>query len=141
MNRSMRLLLLACLLPTVPLLGGWRFLEPTAKAWDITDTGPDGTWPIEYHLGNAVPGGIDDVATTRELIARSYGDWGTEVPCSPIEAVRGEDINNSTQGFQASGLTTLVFNDPFDDLGTSTLAAAVTLSSSSDVVTNNGYTF
>jgi len=140
MNRAGKTSLSVLLLVSVPLLGGWKFLTP-AKAWDITDTGPSGNWPIEYHLGDAVPGGIPDVETTRELIARSYGDWGTEVPCSPIQAVRGSDIVNGNQAFGATGTTTLVFNDPFDSLGTSTLAAAVTYSSSSDIVTNNGYTF
>jgi len=134
-----RLLVLPLLALTVPLLGGWKFITPL-RAWDITDTGPNGTWPIEWHTGNVVPNGLDDHEEKWALTQQSYDHWRDDVPCSPIDSVRGEDITNGNQGFNASGLTTLVFNDPFNDLGTSTLAAALTYRSNS-VVTNNGYVF
>ena len=134
-----RLVYLALLAITVPLLGGWKFITPL-RAWDITDTGPGGTWPIEWHTGNVVPRGLDDHEEKWVLTQQSYDYWGDEVACSPIEAVRGDDINNSNQGFGSSGLTTLTFNDPFNDLGSSTLAAALSYRSG-NVVTNNGYVF
>ncbi|MCO4769780.1 MAG: PKD domain-containing protein [Deltaproteobacteria bacterium] len=138
MTRS-RFLILPLLLLVVPLLGGWKFLSPP-RAWDITDTGPGGTWPIEFHAGDVVPQGLDTHEEKWDLIQQSYDHWGEEVPCSPIEAVQGADINNSTQGFGASGLTTLTFNDPTNALGSSTLAAALSYTSNG-VVTNNGVTF
>lgn len=138
MNRR-ALVVLPLLALTVPLLGGWKFITPH-RAWDITDTGPGGTWPIEWHTGDVVPNGLDSHEEKWALTQQSYDHWRDEVPCSPIDSVRGDDINNATQGFQASGRTTLTFNDPRNDLGSGTLAAAVSYRSN-NVVTNNGYVF
>jgi|GEM_PF-1648172 len=136
MNRAARIATLPILILLVPVLGGWKFITP-ARAWDITDSS---RWPIEYHTGNVVPRGFDSAEVKWDMTQRSYDAWGTYVPCSPIEAVRGDDITNATQGFGSAGRSTLTFNDPLNDLGTGTLAAAVSYTGNG-VVTNNGYTF
>lgn len=140
MSRIQRSFLgLGALVLVTPLLGGWKFITPP-RAWDITDTGPNGTWPIQWFAGNDVPAGIPDEATRDFLIQDSYDRWNEDVRCSPIEAVQGgSDVSNES-AFNRPDLNVITFNDPTGRLGTGTLAAAVT-HANNEVVENNGYTF
>jgi len=96
MNRS-RFLLLPILAITVPLLGGWKFITPP-KAWDTTDTGPNGTWPIFWQLGDVVPNGLSSTDESAELFTAAYQSW-SDVPCSPIAADFGGLADNNQMGF------------------------------------------
>jgi len=139
MNRS-RFLLLPILAITVPLRGGWKFIT-RPKAWDTTDTGPNGTWPIFWQLGDVVPNGLSSTDESAELFTAAYQSW-SDVPCSPIAADFGGLADNNQMGFGNTTRTVISFDgNGKDALGSGPLAAAVTHANENQIVTRNGYTF
>jgi len=136
---SRRLLVLPVLAMTVPLLGGWKFIDPP-RAWDPNDTGPNGSWPIEWHIGDVVPNGLSSEEESRDLFADAYQKWA-DVPCSPINAEFGGFVTNSQYGFGSTNFTVISFDgNGKDSLGSGPLAAAVTHANNNQIA-RNGYTF
>ncbi len=139
MNRS-RVLLLPLLAITVPLLGGWKFITPP-KAWDTSDTGVNGTWPISWQLGDVVPNGLSSTDESSALFIAAYQSW-SDVPCSPIDADFAGLADNNQMGFGNTTRTVISFDgNGKDALGSGPLAAAVTHANQSEIVNHNGYSF
>ena len=134
-----RLLIVLVIAMTVPLLGGWKFITPP-RAWDPSDTGVNGTWPIEWHLGDVVPNGLSTEEESQELFAEAYQKW-VDVPCSPIEVEWDGFVDNGDYGFGSPSFTVISFDgNGKDALGSGPLAAAVT-HANDNVIARNGYTF
>ena len=127
-----RLLLPLLALGSLPLLVGFKFIEPP-RAWHQSDL------PIEYWVGDEEPGGLSE-AEKLDGIAQSYQNWA-DVPCSPLAATYAGPIDNNESGFGRPDLSLFTFDGGSkDDLGSGPLAATVT-HASSDVVTHNGLSF
>ncbi len=127
-----RLLVPVLLLSALPLLVGFKFIDPP-RAWHQSDL------PLEYWVGDEEPGGLTE-SEKLDGIAQSYQNWA-DVPCSPLSAIYAGPIDNNESGFGRPNLNLITFDGgPKDDLGSGPLAATVT-HSSSDVVTHNGLSF
>ena len=127
-----RLLVPLLLLSTLPVLVGFKFIDPP-RAWHQSDL------PIEYWVGDEEPNGLTE-SEKLDGIAQSYQNWA-DVPCSPLTATYAGVIDNNESGFGRPDLSLFTFDGGSkDDLGSGPLAATVT-HSSSDVVTHNGLSF
>jgi len=127
-----RVLAAVCALTLVPLLLGFKLIEPK-RAWHLDDL------PIEYYVGDAEPGGLDRDEKL-DIIQASFDQW-RDVPCSPLDAVLVDEIDNETSGFGRPDISLFTFDGAGrDDLGSGPLAATVT-HASEEVLDHNGIAF
>ena len=127
-----RLFTLLSLVGLVPVLCGFKLIEP-ARAWHLDDL------PIEYYVGDTEPSGLDRQEKL-DLIQASFDQW-RDVPCSPLDAVLVDEIDNETGGFNRPDISLFTFDGPGrDELGSGPLAAAVT-HASEEVLDHNGIAF
>jgi len=127
-----RLLILVSILAASPVLSGFKLIEPS-RAWHLDDL------PIEYYVGDQEPSGLESDEKL-DIIQASFDQW-RDVPCSPLDAVLVDEIDNETSGFGRPDISLFTFDGGGrDDLGSGPLAATVT-HASEEVLDHNGIAF
>jgi len=128
-----RLVVTSVALLAMPLLCGFKFIEPP-RAWHQDDL------PMEYWVGDEEPDGLTESEKLSGIQA-SYDQWA-DVPCSPLTSEYGGEIDNDTSGFGRPDLNLFTFDGGSkDDLGSGPLAATITHANNDGVVSHNGQSF
>lgn len=133
MRRALTLLLVLAMLP---VLVGWKFLNPPRKWAGDGQPGQEDALPIRYRTGDQTPFGMND-AQKLELVQRAYDAWG-DVPCSSVRAEHVGVLDNEPNWRGPYGYTMISFEGNLD---TGTNAAAKTFYNNDSVVPYNGVSF
>ncbi len=131
MNRLATGLLALALLP---VLVGWKFLDPPRK-WADDDPSREDALPIKYRTGNETPFNMND-QDKLDLVQGSYDRWGS-VPCSSVRAEHAGVLNNQPNWDGPYDYTMISFEGNLD---TGINAAAKTFTNAG-VVPYNGVNF